>query len=117
MTSEPLHNQVVELQERVNRLEKYLGIQELPVTPGFDPMKFQRVLMSYWMLMWIAFIPLFAAGPVITLFQGYVSEETLLGLPLVNAGTRPSFLGLPIGIIALGGGAIGLLSCGGLAIG
>jgi hypothetical protein len=117
MTHDELQHEVHDLRQRLDRLEQYLGLPARPPTPGFDPLRFQRILQGYLARLWILFLPMFALIVVGPLAGGYVSETKLFGLPVFNAGFDPALFGMPVGIIALGGGAVGVVSFGGLAIG
>jgi hypothetical protein len=119
MTDDELREHFKAVQQRLERLEKFLGIADLPVMPGFDPATFQRILLGYLgRILLPVFIPLFVLFQVFpSRFYGQVSQSCLFGLPIWNTGGEPSVLGLPIGIVSLGGGAIGVVSFGGLAIG
>jgi hypothetical protein len=119
MTDDELTGHFHGLQQRLDRLERFLGIAEWQPTPGFDPAKFQRILLGY---LGRIFLPVFVT--LFVLFQlipsqllGQVSQSSLFGLPIWNAGGEPSVLGLPVGIVSMFGGAIGIVSLGGLAIG
>src|SRR5262245_18030075 len=98
-------DEIEDLRQRVERLEQLLGIAGWQPTPGFDPVKFQRILMGY--LMGIC-MPLVLLGPLLmvplaTALQGQVSDTHILGVPLFNASLEPSLFGLTVGVIALGG--------------
>jgi hypothetical protein len=116
MPDDQLREAVQELGKRVQRLEQFSGISAWQPRPGFNPLQFQRILLGYLTPFFVLLLlPLFTQVAIV--FQGRVSEERFFGLPLWNVAGEPSFLGLPLGIVAVGGGAIGLISFGGLAIG
>lgn len=118
MTDDEVRDQFDNLNQRLDRLERFFGVADWQPTPGFDPARFQRILLSYFIPLYLVFfLPLILGLPLATTIQGRVADETLFGLPLWNIGGQPSVLGLPVGIISLGGGALGFVSFGGLAIG
>jgi hypothetical protein len=115
---EDLNNVVQDLRQRLEHLEKLLGIPATPHTPGFDPLRFQQILTSYLArILVFLFVPLGVIGVLGSVFPGQVSKIEVLGLPLWNLGGEPLAPGLSLGIVAVGGGAIGLISFGGMAIG
>jgi hypothetical protein len=135
-----LNDKLRELEERLARLEEYLGLAGWKPTPGFDAAQFHRILMGYFAVFWGLFVVLFLiALPLVLRHVGQISDTKILGLPLVNtqfpAQVGPSVLGLPvgvfvlmgigavsfggfaIGVVAFGGGAIGIVAIGGGAVG
>lgn len=118
MTSEDWRQGFRELHERVERVEKLLGIDNWRPTPGFDPQKFQRILLSYlaWPLALLG-VPFVGSLLLINVVVGQASADKLFGLPLWNVGGDPTVAGVTLGIVAIGGGAVGVVSIGGFAIG
>jgi hypothetical protein len=144
--AENLPDKLRELEERLERIEKWMGISGLKPTPGFDPVLFQQALNRSLMPLWVCFMLALVACIVVPLLilphvgPGGVSQSQLFGLPLfaVNGLMRPAvfavhgiglvsvggagvgviaFGGLAVGIVAIGGGAIGIISFGGGSLG
>lgn len=117
MDNVDLREEMRALSRRLERLESIFGLAGVEATPGFDAMRFQRILMGYLMLMWVFFIPVFLSVPLAGIFAGRETEQTLLGLPLFSSVPKPEFYSFSLGIVSFGGGSIGVIALGGLAIG
>lgn len=126
MSDESMQDKLHDLDQRLERIERVLGIFGWKPTPGFDPFRFQHALTQSFKPLWIGFslalgvmfLVIFLVTP--NLVEDGVSQSSVLGIPLIveghHGGNYPiTAFGLPVGILAVHG--LGLISVGGAGFG
>jgi len=117
---------VSDLERRVAQLEGLLGVRNWRPTPGFDPVRFQRVLQGYLLRITLPlFLPLMLLPMLLPVLLPRLPEATMPAslwhpaVPQMGAGGIGliSLGGLAVGVLAIGGCAVGVVAVGGGALG